>query len=62
MDDMENITNFRVPGTVSRVTVVDWRRDAEFGLIFEQRNVSVYLDLQDDERTLKVFVMDRPDD
>jgi hypothetical protein len=42
---------------VSQLTVVDHTTGGE-GRVFERWNIAVRLDVQDDGRTLKVFVID----
>lgn len=46
---------------VTRLTVVDHSKNGQ-GRVFEKWNIRVTLDLQDDGRTLKVFVDDRKDE
>lgn len=42
---------------LDRVVLIDHRWEAAYpGIVFEQRDVHVRLEVQDDGRTLKVFV------
>lgn len=43
---------------LSRVVLVDYRDESpyEYPLVYDQRELKVELDLQDDERTLKIFI------
>lgn len=48
------------PDRLSRVTLVDYRRNpgSSGSLVYEQRGITVELSVQDEGRTLKVFVTD----
>lgn len=41
---------------VTRVEVIDWTENAEVGRLLTRYNVSCEVQLQDDNRTLKVFL------
>ncbi len=47
------------PPRVTRVALIDHRKEGN-GLVWEKYNVSVRWELQDDGRTLKVWVTDGP--
>lgn len=54
MDDTLNSLTERVTRKVTRVEVID-----ENGRVLVKHDVSVVLSLQDDDRTLKMFVVQR---
>ncbi len=43
---------------ITRMTVVDWRSGGD-GRVIEEWDISVELSVQDDGKTLKVFMKDR---
>lgn len=47
---------------VTRLTVVDWTKNAKVGRLVERHDIKVSLDYQDSGRTLKVFMEDKEDE
>lgn len=47
---------------VNRIELIDWSNDSESDRAFVkwvEHNFNVYIDFQDDKRTLKIFVTER---
>lgn len=49
---------------LTRIEVIDWTKDARFGggRVFQawEKDIAIGVDEQDEGRTLKVFINDRP--